>query len=249
MKRARGYEIQDTRPYKRQSGYYMQPQRVFVPRTQGALAVTERKYFDSEVEAVVVAQVTASWGTTTRQDPATLNTLFCPVRGNAINEREGNSVWVKKISLRGWIFCGNQTDATATDNPALIRLILVLDKQTNATQLTASDVISSGGANTMLAGFQNTAAFGRFQVMKDKFITLKDPNFAYDGTNFEQNGLITPWKITHKFRGKGLQIRFNNTNAGTVADIVDNSFHVLAGATDINLAPKISYKSRVVYCE
>jgi len=46
-----------------------------------------------------------------------------------------------------------------------------------------------------------------------------------------------------------VKVQFNATNGGTVAVIVDNSFHIICGASNITYAPTISYYCRVAYKE
>ncbi len=69
-----------------------------------------------------------------------------------------------------------------------------------------------------------------------------------DPANIIQQGLILPFKLTCRFP-KGVVTRFNITNGGTVADIVDNSFHLLINSTSIILGPTISYQVRVMYTD
>lgn len=221
-----------------------------VPRTRGALAQTERKYFDTFLSAKAVVAAT-DW-TATEVDPATLNTLFAPVQGDDINQRVGRKVHVLKITIRGVIRVPAQANQTASDAASCVRLILYLDKQTNGAQAQGENLMSGpGAANALLCPntFQSTANFGRFRVLKDLYLTMQNPALGYDGTNMEVNGLIKPFKISINFRLPVI-IRFNDTNGGTVADIIDNSFHMVATATNVaDLAPLLYYQCRVVYMD
>jgi len=222
--------------------------RSFVARSAGTpLAITERKYFDSQLNAATVAADAASWAGM-EQDPATLNTLFCPVQGDDFLNRQGRKVQVLSLKIRGFIDCPAQANQTATDAGQLCRLLLVMDKQTNATQLNAEDVISSGTGVVALQMFQNPAFFGRFRVLKDKTFNLQNPNLSYDGTNIEQNGLIKEFKFNIKFK-KPVVIHFNSTNGGSVADIVDNSFHIIMNSNNTALGARLSYKCRTTFID
>jgi len=258
MKRKRPvYAIDVARAYKKRrlaGGRPYTPmvrsRKSFVRRSYGnPLAISETKYFDADRDLTAIQNVAgASWANT-EQDPATLNCLFAPSQGNDYNNREGRKCYVKAIKMRGYINCLAQTDATTADGAAFVRLIVYMDKQTNATFSQGEDVIASGSATlNTVASFQNPANFGRFRVLKDKIISLEAKAMSYDGTNMEQAGLMRPFKVNIKFR-KPLLIHFNATNGGTVADIVDNSFHVIAATSSAALAPNIVYKSRVVFCE
>lgn len=231
------------RPAKRPK---TQPQFVSQARITRAI-VSERKYFDSEVSAVALVTNATGWAGC-EFDPTTLNTLFAPVTGDDFNNRDGRKVQVLSIKIRGHIQIQAQADQTAADNGAYIRMLLVQDKQTNSAQLNAEDVIQSGAGSVAINMFQNPAFFGRFRVLKDKIIRADNSNMTYDGTNIEQSGLVRPFKMQVKFT-KPVIVHYNATNGGTVADCVDNSFHIIANSTSIQLAPTINYKCRTTFVD
>lgn len=210
--------------------------------------VGEMKYFDTFLTATAIP-ATTDW-TGTEFDPATFLTLVVPVVGAGVNQRIGKAIKVLKIKVRGAIQSTSQMDQTAGDPAAQVRLILHQDKQTNAAQAQGENVMSTPSANALVTtnGFQNIDNFGRFQVLADRTIVLENPNISWDGTNLEQQGLITPFKINHTFK-KPVVMRFNATNGGTIADIVDNSFHIIATASNAGLTPTIGYSCRVCYKE
>lgn len=218
-----------------------------VPRTRGASVQGEMKYFDTERAAVAIA-ATADW-TNSEVDPATFNTLFVPVVGAAVNQRIGKAAKVMKIRIRGTINAAKQGDQTGSDNPSIVRYALVQDFQTNSAQAQGEQVFATAtAASSNVFVHQNVDNFGRFRVLHDKTVVLQNPNSTYDGTNIEQQGLAKPFKISHVFQ-KPVEVRFNATNGGTVADIVDNSWHMLANSSNGDLAPTISYICRVYYKE
>ncbi len=219
-----------------------------VPRTRGWAGLTsEMKYFDSERTSVAIGSTT-DW-TATEKDPVTLNTLFVPVKGTGINERIGRKVAVYKIKVRGLIIIAAQANQTAMDAQPLIRIALVQDTQTNAAQAQGEQIFqdpTTASANNAVLSFQSLDNLGRFNVLKDKFMALGDPNAAYDGTNIEVGGLVRKFQLFHEFR-KPVEVHFNATDGGTVADIVDNSWHVITNANTTALAPSIVYQCRVSY--
>lgn len=231
----------------RQVGILPPPNRLYVARSVGnPMAITERKYFDSEVNAFTLP-TTAQFFTNCEADPAALNCLFAPVTGDDIQNRTGRKVQVISIKIRGEIQLGAQSNQAVQDQMSLVRLALVMDKQTNGTQLSSEDVFATPTAavgNGYLS-FQNPAFFGRFKVLKDKYMTLSPPVSVYDGTNIEQSGYSRFFKWNIKFK-KPIVVHFNATNGGTVADIVDNSFHVLGGQTTGGLVV-LSYKCRTTF--
>lgn len=218
-----------------------------VPRTRGALGVTERKYFDTFLNAAALTSPNTWAGT--EVDPATLNCLFCPQEGSDIDNRVGRKVNVVKMIVRGVIVILKQANQTASDDGALCRVILYMDQQTNGTQAQGENLMQDPGAanaSLCMSIFQNTANFGRFRVLKDKVLTLSNPNIAWDGTNMEQQGTNRAFKFSLKFR-RPVTVRFNGTNGGSVADIIDNSFHMIAACNSGDLTPTLYYQVRTVY--
>lgn len=219
-----------------------------VPRTVGVYGKGEMKYFDLSVNATNLA-ASADW-TATEFDPSGSG-LFHPTVGSAINQRIGREVKVYKIKINGTLSVPAQANQTAGDAANFIRLLLVQDTQTNSTQMQGEQLMdpgTGGSAYNATLGFQSLANFGRFRVLKDKTYTVQNPNSFWDGTNIEVNGLQKPFKFTITFK-KPVSVRFNATNGGSIADIVDNSFHVLCNTNSTSLAPAIIYNSRVCYKE
>lgn len=220
-----------------------------VPRTRGVYAAGETKYFDSaRTSSFLVA--TNDWtGTEFPPNNAANNTLCVPTVGSGINQRIGRSVQVYKISIKGQITSAPQGGETTADTPAVIRLALVQDTQTNATQAQGEEIFQATGISTTLNvhAFQSLASLGRFKVLKDKTISLQNPNMGNTGAGVHlQNGIVRTFKITHRFT-KPVSVSFNAVNGGSIADIVDNSWSVYAEASNIGLVPALVYNARCYY--
>lgn len=226
-----------------------------VARTRGVYSKGEMKYFDSQLtNSPIVAS--SDW-TGTEVDPNNIpvvgiNTLFVPTQGAGINQRIGKAVKLHKIRIMGQIVTPNQTADPNSDSACLVRLALVMDTQTNSTQAQGEQVFTpSVTANPYLGvqAFQNIDNFGRFRVLKDKFIPIQDPNMAMiAGPQIHTQGLVRKFKMTYKPK-RPIEIRFNATNGGTIADIVDNSFHLYANASNVQLGPQIVYQARCCFKE
>lgn len=233
------------------SGAVVTQSRVFIPRSLGnPMAYSETKYFDTERTVANIASISGGTWVATVGDPTTINCLFAPTQGTGFNNREGRKCWVKKIKIRGFITWGTGANLTAGEVGDIARIILVQDKQTNGVQATGDLVIQSGTASTdpTISEFQSPANFGRFKVLFDKTFRRPPLPITYDGTNIEASGYSTTFKIFKKFR-KPVLVHFNATNGGTVADIVDNSWHFMVadwGGAQVN---NCYYKCRVVFCE
>lgn len=226
--------------------------RVFVSRPYGnPMARSEAKYFDKELggTTVIDAGTVASWAGS-ELDPATTNCLFAPVQGNDFNNREGRQCHLKKIKIRFTINFNPIANLTSGVPGQLLRLIVYQDMQTNASFAQGEDVIDSGVTATqpVVQEFQNVKNFGRFRVLMDKIIQRPPTGSSFDGTNIEGNGHVRFLKWTKVFK-KPITVHFNATNGGTVADIIDHSFHVIGAAFSGTPNVQVYYKSRCVFCE
>lgn len=250
MKRARRYGM-----YARRTAepmFRVSRTLAMVARTPGTKAVTERKYFDTYLDAT--ALVAANTWAGCELDPAADLCLFAPAQGDDINERVGRKVTILKTTIRGFLHCIPQAAQATADAATIVRLILFLDMQTNATQVPAETLMQDPGAasnylNTLT--FQNNQNFGRFRVLRDKTIVLQNPSMAPNtdaGGAIVQSGLAKPFKISYKWP-QGLQVRFNATNAGDITDIIDNSLHLIGAASNTGLGPNIYYQARTVYSD
>lgn len=215
--------------------------------------VGEMKYFDTALSGLsfAVPVVTTTWPAGAMADPVTFNTLCCPQVGAAINQRIGRQIHIHKIKIQGYINIPGQSAQNAADNSSCIRLILVQDNQTNGTQMTAAQLLAdNSAADTTIHSYQNLSNFGRFRVLKDKKITVSDMTLTGSPTagDVVQSGFKRAFKMNVTFKNP-VSVRFNATNGGTIADIVDNSFHVICAADNIALAPTLAYSCRVCYKE
>ena len=240
-----------------------------VARARGGQVTSEMKYMDSNLAGSVIAQLGTSWANT-RQDPATTVNLgsaavanplcLCaPIPGSALNNRIGRQIEVRKIKVHGFLNVQPNEGETLLDPNTKIRVLLVQDMQTNSSQMDGVDLLGPATANgsEQINCFQDPKNFGRFRVLKDKFFQISDLNMGvYSVTNavppnpntlaFAQEGKIINFKFNVNFK-QPVRVRFNAGVAGTVADIVDNSFHIIAGQVNATSNCAINYWSRVCY--
>jgi len=206
--------------------------RKFTYRTGGVKAQTETKYFTTAIEETEVKNLGADGDWTNTEVDPTGGSLFSPAAGSAYNQREGKKVWIKKIKIKGRII--RQAAAGSEDSPTYassVRFVVYMDKQTNGLQAQGEQVISSatlaGGA---IDAFQNIDNFGRFKVLKDKTITFTNPNFSWDGNEYDSAGDFRHFKFTKNFGRYPLKVDYNTGNNSNISDVVDNSFHIIAGS-------------------
>lgn len=225
---------------------YTLRKKQYVARTPGGAIVADNHYFDTERTVTNVAVNTASW-TGTEYDPNTsaMLCLFAPVTGDDIFNRQGRKVFVKTIRIYGTLTIAAAANGAAGFTPINVRIIVYQDKQTNIAQSQGEDVISSGAASDAIHMMMNASNFGRFRILKDKMYVLnKNPVIAGLTTAFVSNGDQVHFKYDIPVKE---WVNYNATNAGTVADVVDNSFHLIANASGASQTVTITYKVRTVF--
>lgn len=199
----------------------------------------ESKYFTSYSNTAnpgLAIVSSANW-MGTEVDPPIALTIFSPVTGTGSFNIIGKKVLVTKIRISGAI---TNTSTTVADS-SVIRLILFQDDQTDQQQAQGEELMTTTtNTNEVPFTFQNVNFFDRFKVIKDTIIKFDNPNAA---TSIQRKGFH--WNI--KF-AKPVEVRFNATNGGTIADIVNNSWHILANASNTGSPTNaISYVCRTVF--
>lgn len=231
-------------------------------RRQPTVKVGEMKYFDTTLNDSALSAVTSTWVAGTIKDPATtinlgsaaVATPLClvaPTVGAGLNQRVGRKITVRKIKVHGTINVAQQAAQAAADSANKVRIVLVQDCQTNAAQMTSAQLFNDASANeptVTINAFQNPNNFGRFRVLKDKMITMSNLNLTGSPTAADvvQASARYQFKFNVNFKIP-VEVHFNATNGGTVADIVDHSFHIICGAENVAYAPTLSYYVRVCY--
>lgn len=224
--------------------------RTFVPRSFGTpLAITERKYYDSIKTTANFTSAAGGSFASAELDPGTVNTLFAPTTGDDFNNRSGRKVQVIQIKIRGLIQQAVQAAQTTADPIPVVRMLLVQDTQTNTAQLNSEDVLGNAVTSPIFA-FQNPAFFGRFKVLKDKVFNIPVPFSGQDAAGtFVQGSKDIYFKWNIKFK-KPVVVHFNSTNGGTVADIVDNSWHIIgAQSENAGMQCSVTYQARTTFLD
>lgn len=244
----------------KQKGEYRERKNGKRPRTSGGYTakptyvarLTERKYFDSLLSAAAIATST-DW-TGTELDPATANALFTPGPGTGINQRVGRKVNVLGLRIRGNLNAPSQVTQASGDHGVVVRVICYQDRQTNGAQSQGEDVMVAPATATSLLATQSMmslANLGKFNILKDKIYKFEQPSIANDAAttgNLTQTGQTIPFKYNIKFK-KPITVHFNATGGTTVADIVDNSFHIIGTCSNNAMAVTMNYQCRTVFVD
>lgn len=198
----------------------------------------EKKFIDYEYDAVIVETVAGS-----EADPATALSLTATAQGDGESNRDGRQVRLLSCHLRGEV----QFDPLDQATPGLaqcVRILVVLDKQTNGAQFNAEDVLADpANADLDVHAFRNLQYTQRFRVLKD--FTVRQPAFTavWDSDSTLKAGAQVPFKCNIDLGN--MPVTYTGTSAA-IASIADNSIHVLAIASTTSTgSATLKYISRV----
>lgn len=220
------------------------------------LAVTERKYFDTDRDTAPIAVVTGGWGLA-YMDPTgpggfLIHSFNSMEMGTSWQERIGNKIQILSIKMN--LEFGIQSGTYIPAQPEfaqLVRFILYVDKQSNGVTTAEPNLVLASGTATVLQAraFQNGNAFGRFKVLIDKTYTMQINSVYNSNSNaLMVNGANKAVSLTYNFNPP-LTVHYNSGNTGTNKDIIDNSIHFAIGCD--NSAPSMfcNYKARLTFID
>lgn len=193
---------------------------VYMNNRTGGFIGLENKFIDLAVESDAFA---TSWAT---MEDATAKSISAVAQGDTENTRDGRIYHINSIHVRMRI---HKVAAEAGVNPLPQlhgRVILVWDKQSNGTQVVASDVMDETLNDKHLV-YRNLANSSRFVVLFDYNWNLPIQQMAQGGIDLFANGIVNTDMFTFnkKFK-KPVKVVCTGTG-GTISVISDNSFHII----------------------
>ncbi len=236
---------------RKKGGGYTKPSYGRRPYTKnlriGGYLGLELKFYDTSLVAGALLSTGALTGG--EHDPSATIMLNTVVQGDNESQRIGRKITMKNIMVRGVVSVPIQAGQNAADAPSRIFIALVLDKQTNGAQLNSEDVFTNKSANAILttSNFNNLEFKSRFRVLGSRKFTMQNPAIA-NATSFSADNGIISAGLEQSFELykdlKSMTTLYNGTTED-VANIIDNSLHIVAFTTNTVLAPTISYNARL----
>lgn len=198
----------------------------------------EYKYYDTARANMNMVSTTAG----AELDPAANDSCFNAIAlGDGESNRDGRKCVVKSIQIRGMLHASGVADAADAPPGICCRLVLVQDTQTNGAQLNSEDVLRDV-AFTDCFSMRNLQYSKRFKVLWDRTLVIRPGPASTDGANTcSCNYIPTPFKV---FKTLNMPVTFKG-DAADIANIVDNSLHLIGIADVTTATPRISYQARV----
>lgn len=209
-------------------------------RSAGFLGL-ETKFYDTSLADAAISVATDASGA--EVDPSTTSMISTPAVGDSEQNRDGKKIVARYAEIKGIVNFAAQANQVAADEGNCIMVALVLDTQTNGAQMNSEDCFKNVAAvaRTNASPLRNLLFGSRFRVLRTEVFEMNTKALTYDGTNIEQPGIRRPfsWYVPLK----NLTINFNAGTTASVANVVDNSLHMIAYST----APDcyISYNARL----
>jgi len=210
--------------------------------TAGFLGI-EKKFLDMAKAAAAVTAAAALTGG--EYDPSTGCTgcLSCPAQGDTEQQRDGKRIVIDSLIIKGYLV-NPETTGDALEAPVKVFLAIVLDTQTNGAQLNSEDVFKSLGANDALNvdPMKNLLFGSRFRILKSQVYDVTPSGITAAGATYAACGVRRDFDWYIPFKG-GLPVNMNAGTTADVANVIDNSIHVVAFAT--RTGAQIAYNARI----
>lgn len=212
--------------------------------TAGFLGI-EKKFLDMARTDIAVGSVAALTGgeydPTSTSGPAggsggCIGCLSCPAEGDSEQNRDGKKFVIDSLILKGHID-NPGTATTAWEPPTKVFVAVVLDTQTNGAQMSSEDCFKNLAADSGLniSCTKNLLSGNRFRILKSHVFDVTPYGVSAASTNYASNSVRREFDWYIPFKG-GLPVRLKDGDANSgknadVANVVDNSIHVIAFAT------------------
>lgn len=227
---------------KRGDGFVFRRRRPLgVIRSRAAMGV-EKKFYDTALTATALSAATDATGG--EYDPSATSMISTPAQGDGEQNRDGKQIVAKYVEIKGYITEPASANQTTGIGPRAAMIALVLDKQSNGAQAQSESVFKNLAATAAAAplALRNLENSSRFRILKQEYFTFEEgPKLTFDGTNIETNAVTR--HFTWYVPLGNLKINFNAGTTASIANVVDNSIHVMGFATSASMT--ITYNARL----
>jgi len=203
----------------------------------------EKKFLDTAKADAVVSSVAALTGG--EYDPSTGCTgcLSCPAQGDTEQSRDGKRIVIDSLILKGYIRTGESVGQVPVSNIKVF-VAVVLDTQTNGAQLNSEDVFKNllNSTEGTVCPTKNLLFGSRFRILKSHVFDVTPIGVAPASATLACNGVRREFDWYIPFKG-GLPVNMNAGTTADVANVADNSLHVVAFSTNADCA--IGYNARI----
>lgn len=203
----------------------------------------ERKFYDTSLVSANIASPTDATGG--EQDPSATSMITTPAQGDGEQNRDGKQIICDFVEITGNVIKGALETQPNPELGTRVYLACVLDTQSNGAQLNSEDVYKNTGASQNLAtAVQRNLLFGkRFKILKKEVFDFNPFIGATGANDFASNAMSQSfnWFIPLN----NLKINFNAGTTASIANVIDNSIHMIAFSNQTTPQQTLSYNARL----
>lgn len=162
-------------------------------------------------------------------------------QGTESDKRIGNKISMDRLTIRGYV--RSDFSNVSSSHQQVVRILLCIDKQCNGAGMSSGALFNTGPNNT-----DNPAPYHPYQISQlGRFKILRDVTYV-------MNALQVPPSVDQRrdfhfdVKLKGLQAHYT-ANAGTVADIYENSLCLVYISSESSYTPYIHYTAALTYTD
>lgn len=212
-------------------------------RTAGFLGI-EHKFYDTfQTAFTIVASNDASGG---EVDPDSGVNISAPPQGDNASSRDGKRILVESVQINGQIVIPQRNGQATSDEMPSFFIALVQDTQTNAATLNSEDVFKNPSGNTTLGVnvVKNLLSGNRF--ITHKVWKMQAPMASLAAATVTDDLSVMGQLIEFElFKKLQMGVDFNGGTTADIANVVNNSLHMIAYTNDNGWAASIRYNARI----
>jgi len=210
--------------------------------TAGFLGL-EKKFYDT---GLILSTLSAPTGATSSvYNPSATSLISTPAQGDGELDRDGKRIVIKSVHINGVVLSANQKTQSVPPPGTTVYVALVLDTQTNGAALTSELVFKNtiGQSGLATVPMRNLLYANRFKILKSEQFNMDSESlshFAVDSYSNNGQVLTFSWYLPME-----LPINFNAGTTASVANVVDNSLHIIAFANNVIWQTQLAYNARI----
>lgn len=205
----------------------------------------ELKFLDTGlVPTALVAPTDCTGG---EFDPSATSMISTPAQGDNESTRDGKRIMIKNVYVKGNVNLPIQELVVSPQLGTKVFVALVLDTQSNGAQMNSEDCFKNTIANigTATQLHRNLLFGSRFRVLKEEIFDITPQTLShFANDSFSVGGAEQTFEWFVPFP-QGLEVNFNAGTTASIANVVDNSLHIIAFSNTTVGAPTIAYNARI----
>lgn len=208
--------------------------------TAGFLGI-EKKFYDTKLADTAISVATDCTGGV--EDPSASSMISTPAQGDGEQNRDGKRIVIDSLILKGHVSNSGTASEAVNGAPTKVFVAVVLDTQSNGAQMTSETCFKNLAATATHNAdvMKNLLSGKRFRILKSQVYDLTQTGAFAANATFGANAIARTFDWYIPFKG-GLPVNFNAGTTSDIANVVDNSLHVVAFAT---LPADIGYNARI----